>query len=189
MPVKTTKSSNGRQSRAADSQAVRQMLGELRSALANIQVVRSCPEPAGASLRDFSSWLQTRHCKLCKAPIPCHREVYCSARCRRGFYGGLHTEPPVLEPIPPVAGVLFRTAATVPFEGGHADERRRLLCCVAGYLDAGTQPSVRGLAWRMKFVGRWRRARVEKRLRELERDQLLTVREDRYELHLDGAAR
>jgi hypothetical protein len=89
----------------------------------------------------------------------------------------------------PVAGPLFKQAARLDVGGA---KRRRLLCLLAAYADAGEHsPTVRQLAQQAKIPGGWRK--VDQLLRLLERDGVVEVRwakhgqaRNVYELYLDG---
>jgi DNA-binding transcriptional ArsR family regulator len=93
----------------------------------------------------------------------------------------------------PVAGPRFKQAARLPIEDV---KRRKLLCLLAAYEDAGYEPSVRELAQRLRI----RDIRtVDRLLEELRDDGLLFIRwakwreqeariRNRYTLRLDEHA-
>jgi hypothetical protein len=89
----------------------------------------------------------------------------------------------------PIAGVRFKAAAALAIEG---TKRRKLLCLIAAYQDAGHAPSVRELAERIDGVRSVRQ--LDGLLRALERDEWLRVewsskgsrRRNVYTVRLDG---
>jgi hypothetical protein len=80
--------------------------------------------------------------------------------------------------VQPVAGARFRRAAALSVEG---DTRRRLLCLLAAYADAGeASPPIRVLLLRLGLTNA---AQIDALLRSLERDGLLHVRWGDSERH------
>lgn len=87
-------------------------------------------------------------------------------------------------PPEPVAGPRFRAAAKLPVEG---NKRRKLLCAIAAYEDAGYQPTIRELASRIGLSPR--PIVVDDLLAALSRDGWLSVervphQRNRYHLRL-----
>lgn len=87
------------------------------------------------------------------------------------------SRPCVADSPSPIAGPLFRAALDVPLaRDDHERDNRKLLCLIAAYADAGQpSPTVRNLARRVGFTGKHRAMKIDKRLRELERDGVLVV--------------
>jgi len=102
--------------------------------------------------------------------------------------GHLRTEP--------IAGPLFRAALKAELaDDPHQRDNRKLLALIAAFADAGeSSPTVRDLAKRVGFAGKYRTKKLDKRLRELERDGALVVlwgnksqlERNRYELTFGG---
>jgi len=77
----------------------------------------------------------------------------------------------------PIAGPLFRAALEVSLTNdAHQRDNQKLLALIAAFADAGEpSPTVRDLAKRVGFAGKYWIKKLDKRLRELERDGVLVV--------------